>query len=50
VFVVIVALFGLRFVFATCWTVIDASRLANDARSVRPLIDERRDRDPRQHL
>jgi peptidoglycan glycosyltransferase len=40
VFVVIVALFALLFVFTTRWTVIDASKLANNSLNVRTLIDE----------
>ena len=40
VFVVIVALFGLLLVFTTRWTVIDASKLANNPLNARTLIDE----------
>jgi peptidoglycan glycosyltransferase len=40
VFLVIVGLFALLFVFTTRWTVIDASKLANNSLNVRTLIDE----------
>ena len=38
--VVILVLFGLLLVFTTRWTVIDASKLDNNALNVRTLIEE----------